>query len=408
MSESIFKILVFGASGVGKTSLLSNIAKYFYKESTQKDAIIKNVSYVFRKNKNIGILGLDYLLKGFRFADKEYRFHFWDLKGDEDLDNLTNYYFKESAGALVIFDLSRLETFHAALEYIKIIKKLKCPFGVIGTKADLVKPDELITKSDINKKITMICKEGSYFYSIFSSNSFEKSEDYSKEIKAAIEIFLGKIINESFVKALTIDLNLRILIALNIHKKLSLTKLANYLDKSKATISRRTSALIKLDIIEAIEAENERTPGSIKKKYYSICKDFEDLFEHNDLESFDPSNFKDLVKLREETWRKTYLVSLLDEKICTSLKNLTQKIRDAPQSKGKEANKNFIEPFLEFSTNLLFLSKKQYEELKSIRSEFYIKLKKILSDNDSIKKEYIFADMVLPVLKMKEFEFISD
>ena len=44
MSENIFKIVVVGASGVGKTKLLTNFADYIYKESTREDTIISSLT----------------------------------------------------------------------------------------------------------------------------------------------------------------------------------------------------------------------------------------------------------------------------------------------------------------------------------------------------------------------------
>ncbi|NHJ21873.1 MAG: hypothetical protein EAX91_13080 [Candidatus Lokiarchaeota archaeon] len=391
MSIQIYKILVIGASGVGKTSFLSNFAEYLYKESTKKDAIFKNVSYVLRNNENIGILGLDYLLKGFNFEVKKYRFHFWDLKGDNKLDTLANYHFKGASGALVVFDLSRLESFQIALECMKIIKKFKFPFGTIGTKADLVQPDKLKSKLNGNKKTKILNKGGSFFYNTFSSNDFEKSEEYRNKIKNSFEIFLGKIINQNYSKAFSVDLNLEILIALNIYKVLSLTEFAHYLNKSKSTISRRTSVLTKLGIIQASEIEFEKTPGSIKRKYYSICSDFKDISEYYDNKFSDPNKITDLIKIREESWRKMYILSLIHEKYCGSLRTLTQKMLEDPIPQ-----KGIIETLVKSSVNLHFLSEKQHNKFQSLRSDFYSKLKKILEDSDSLTKEYVFADMILP------------
>lgn len=414
MSENVFKILVVGASGVGKTKLLSNFAEYTYKESTQREDIIKNVSYIFREKKNIGILGLDFILN-----DKKYRFHFWDFKGDEKLEFLSEYYFKGASGALMVFDLSRPETFEISLNYIRVIKKLRCPFGLIGNKADLFEKQELKKSSNYTKSSY---KEGAYFYITVSSKVFENSEEYRKNFKNGIKNLLVTIINKNFLETFEKELNMQILIALNLHKELSLAELASYVEKSKATISRKTRFLIKLGLVEAREAEFEKTPGSIKRKYYSLNHDFGVLPEENDIKSFDLKNHKDLAKLREEIWRKTYILSLYEE-FGKSLNNIIQKIptyinpKDewrlsvADLSKRRKGRKKFIETFLKTSMNLRFINENQYKKLQSLRSEFHLKLNKILEEDDGIKKDHVFIDMVLPILKMKELEdspFLND
>ena len=403
MSENIFKIVVVGASGVGKTKLLTNFADYIYKESTREDTIINNVSYIFRK-KNIGILGLDFHLKGFIFDDIKYRFQFWDFKGNEKPENLSKYYFKGSSGALIFFDLSKPESFKIALKFMQIIRKLKIPFDVIGNKADLIKVEELKTNPNFTSKIGLIHKEGADSFRTISSKIFENSEEYRRDFINIIRNLLIKIINENFINIFRKDVNLQILLSLNIHKELSLTELAKYVERSKASISRKTRNLIKIGLLKAREANDEKTPGSIKKKYYSLNHNFALLPQEYDFKTFDFNTLKDLTKLRETIWRKTYILSLLYEGFDNSLKNLVQNVPLVVESEQEEIRMRFVETLFKTSMNLHFLNDYQYEKLQSLRSEFHLKLKKILEESDGIKKNHVFVDLVLPIARMREFD----
>ena len=64
----------------------------------------------------------------------------------------------------------------------------------------------------------------------------------------------------------------------------------------------------------------------------------------------------------------------------------------------------FVETLFKTSMNLHFLNDYQYEKLQSLRSEFHLKLKKILEESDGIKKNHVFVDLVLPIARMREFD----
>ncbi|MDX1798740.1 MAG: hypothetical protein R3255_08830, partial [Candidatus Lokiarchaeia archaeon] len=341
------------------------------------------------------------------FDDMKYRFQFWDFKGAEKPENLSKYYFKGSSGALIFFDLSKPETFKIALKFIHLVKKLKVPYGVIGTKSDLIEEEELKSSPNFANKIELIQKEGAAFFRTTSSKVFENSEEYRIVFIKLIRNLLVKIINENFIDVFRNNLNLQILLSLNIHKELSLAELTHYVERSKATISRITRNLIKLGLVKAREAIYEKTPGSINKKYYSLSHNFTVLPQDYDFKTFDFNNQKDLTKLRETIWRKIYILSLLYEGFGQSLKDFAQKVPFVAGSQQEEIKKKFIETLFRTSMNLYFLNGHQYEKLQSLRSEFHSKLYKILEERGEFKKDYVFLDLFLPVVKMRELDVLE-
>ena len=366
MSLNIYKILVLGASGVGKTKILSHFADYLYKGNTRNDIPFQKISYVLRDNDKIGILGLDFILKGSFLEDRNFRFHFWDFKGNDD--KLSAQYFKGAAGALILFDHSKPETFESAIKYIDMIQNLNCPHAIIGTKADEVNGEDL-RYADMNNAI---------FWVDVAFNSLENSNNGLEELTNKIGEFLLKILNEKYVKAFQKNLNQQILINLHSHDVLSLTELARIFDKSKSTISRKTRNLITLGLIKAKDSESENTRGSIKKKYYSIRNDFQNLIEREKIKLPEKSETNDIIKIREERWKMIYLTSMLYHQSGLLLGILKdyQLIENSPKD-----NKS--------------------ESLRKLISSIYLRLDVLNQNFDEKREKKLHFELAIPLLKNK-------
>ena len=117
------KILVLGASGVGKTSILTN----FGKKKTINDTSSMSGVQLFKYEMEIN--------------HYPYDFQFWDFKDDPRFDFTYPHYFNGANGALVIFDLSKPETLQKAKKRLLWIWKHlghTLPFILLGNKVDLV------------------------------------------------------------------------------------------------------------------------------------------------------------------------------------------------------------------------------------------------------------------------------
>ena len=84
MSKEVFKILLAGASGVGKTTLLKQIAK----EKPKKD-----------EKKTIGV---DFYQHEVLIGEKKYNLQFWDLKGGEEFEFLFENYVKGAIAVIIV------------------------------------------------------------------------------------------------------------------------------------------------------------------------------------------------------------------------------------------------------------------------------------------------------------------
>ncbi|KAJ8267007.1 hypothetical protein GJAV_G00137160 [Gymnothorax javanicus] len=97
--EHLYKILVIGDLGVGKTSI---IKRYVYQSfSTNYRATI----------------GVDFALKVLNWDSEIVRLQLWDIAGQERFGNMTRVYYREAMGAFIVFDVTRPTTFEGVKKW---------------------------------------------------------------------------------------------------------------------------------------------------------------------------------------------------------------------------------------------------------------------------------------------------
>jgi len=100
VTEYLYKVLVVGDIGTGKTSIIKrfvhNIFSMHYKST----------------------IGVDFALKVINWDSKTVvRLQLWDIAGQERFGNMTRVYYKEAVGAFVVFDVTRVNTFEAVQKW---------------------------------------------------------------------------------------------------------------------------------------------------------------------------------------------------------------------------------------------------------------------------------------------------
>ncbi|MFX1568162.1 MAG: GTP-binding protein [Promethearchaeota archaeon] len=121
MKNFIFKLLLVGNGGVGKTSLLRRYVDGFFDDST------------------IMTIGVDFFIKEITFDDAHCLLQLWDLGGQERFRYLLENFVMGARGALLLFDLTRMPKIGDILEWVNIARlhDLNLPILLIGTKNDL-------------------------------------------------------------------------------------------------------------------------------------------------------------------------------------------------------------------------------------------------------------------------------
>lgn len=94
--EHLYKVLVIGDLGTGKTSIIKRYVHQFFSPHYR------------------ATIGVDFALKVLNWDNSTtIRLQLWDIAGQERFGNMTRVYYKEAVGAFVVFDVTRLSTFEA-------------------------------------------------------------------------------------------------------------------------------------------------------------------------------------------------------------------------------------------------------------------------------------------------------
>ncbi|MFX1379149.1 MAG: Rab family GTPase [Promethearchaeota archaeon] len=120
-----FKLCIFGAGGVGKTTLIRRF-----------------VTKVFEKNIKMTI-GADFSIKKVQLDDKKITLRIWDFAGEERFRVLLPSFAKGSDGGIFMFDTTRYSTIRdiddwlSIFEYFVSESKATIPVIMVGGKIDL-------------------------------------------------------------------------------------------------------------------------------------------------------------------------------------------------------------------------------------------------------------------------------
>ena len=126
--QSEIKMILIGDSGVGKTNLI-NIATGNRFDINEKTTIASNYSVI----KMV-------------INEKEYIIKLWDTIGQEKFRQLTKIFFNSSKIVILVYDITRKESFEALPNWLKDVEEeigLDFVRGVVANKMDLYLDEEV-------------------------------------------------------------------------------------------------------------------------------------------------------------------------------------------------------------------------------------------------------------------------
>ena len=149
----VFKILILGDSGTGKTALVRRSVHDFFTEGYRstigvdfslKVGVVQLILACHRHFheycKNYRELSLTPVLKVLRWTeDLEIRLQMWDLAGQDRFNHLSRLYFNKAAGALLVCDQSCEKSLEGIIKWKKELdsKLLDTPAVILVNKDDL-------------------------------------------------------------------------------------------------------------------------------------------------------------------------------------------------------------------------------------------------------------------------------
>ncbi|XP_037968745.1 ras-related protein Rab-32 isoform X3 [Plutella xylostella] len=172
--EHLYKILVIGELGTGKTSIIKRYVHQFFSQHYR------------------ATIGVDFALKVLNWdANTIIRLQLWDIAGQERFGNMTRVYYKEAVGAFIVFDVSRQATFDAVVKWKNDLDgKVQLPDGspipciLLANKCDQQK------EGIVNQpaKMDEYCKEKGF------AGWFETSAKENINIEEAARSLVNKIL----------------------------------------------------------------------------------------------------------------------------------------------------------------------------------------------------------------------
>ena len=120
--DYLFKYIIIGDAAVGKSNLLLRYTHGQFKPEYQLT------------------IGVEFGAKNISILNKTYRIQIWDTAGQENFRSITRAYYKNSACALVVYDISNRESFDNISSWIEDCKS-QSPQTIfmvlVGNKNDL-------------------------------------------------------------------------------------------------------------------------------------------------------------------------------------------------------------------------------------------------------------------------------
>lgn len=120
--DYLFKVVLIGDSGVGKSNLLSRF--------TRNEFSLESKSTI----------GVEFATRSLNVDSKVIKAQIWDTAGQERYRAITSAYYRGAVGALLVYDVTRHATFESVERWLKELRDHTDPNIVvmlIGNKSDL-------------------------------------------------------------------------------------------------------------------------------------------------------------------------------------------------------------------------------------------------------------------------------
>ena len=152
--EHNFKVVLVGETGVGKTSIISQFIDQVFEEELQTST------------------GGSFSSKEIFFDNgKSLKLEIWDTAGQERYRSLTKIFYKNSSCAILVYDITKKQTFDELKNYwigqIKESAPKDIMLAIVGNKEDLLDKEQV----DENEARDFAKENNALFFSTSAKNS---------------------------------------------------------------------------------------------------------------------------------------------------------------------------------------------------------------------------------------------
>ncbi|XP_003373454.1 GTP-binding protein Ypt2 [Trichinella spiralis] len=120
--DFLFKLLLIGDSGVGKTCLLFRFAEDSF------------------NNTFISTIGIDFKIRTIELDGKKIKLQIWDTAGQERFRTITNAYYRGAMGILLVYEITNEKSFENIKNWVRNIEEhasANVEKIILGNKCDM-------------------------------------------------------------------------------------------------------------------------------------------------------------------------------------------------------------------------------------------------------------------------------
>jgi small GTP-binding protein len=128
MSRPSFKIVVIGASSVGKSSIVQRLTQGTFNQD------------------GTATCGADFYAYLCPVGNNTVKLQIWDTAGQERFRAISRSYFRNAVGAVLVYDVTNLQSFDQLADWLTDLQTLATPNAyilLVGNKADLEKERQI-------------------------------------------------------------------------------------------------------------------------------------------------------------------------------------------------------------------------------------------------------------------------
>ena len=169
--DYLFKLLIIGESGVGKTCLLLRFTD---------DSFTAN---------HLTTIGIDFKIKIINLENKLIKLQIWDTAGQERFRTITKTYYKGAHGIILTYDVTDQNSFKNIRNWIKQIEanaQTNVRKVLVGNKCD--KPDRVVSE-----------EEGKKLADDFGMHFFETSAKTNQNVSEVFTFLTKEILLQRFL-----------------------------------------------------------------------------------------------------------------------------------------------------------------------------------------------------------------
>ncbi|CBZ54756.1 hypothetical protein NCLIV_051820 [Neospora caninum Liverpool] len=164
--DYLFKLLLIGDSGVGKSCLLLRFADDTYTESY------------------ISTIGVDFKIRTIDLDGKTVKLQIWDTAGQERFRTITSSYYRGAHGIIIVYDVTDRDSFNNVKNWMMEIDK----YAMEGVSKLLVG-----NKCDLTSKRVVSFEEGKEFADSCNMRFIETSAKNAHNVEQAFHIMASEI-----------------------------------------------------------------------------------------------------------------------------------------------------------------------------------------------------------------------